>query len=54
MPCFALDRVWVRPRSALISFGVYRSPVARVASDHYPVRAAVAVHHHPSRQVPHV
>lgn len=54
MPIFALDRVWVRPRSALLSFGVYRSPLARLASDHYPVRAVVAVHHHPTQQVPHV
>ncbi|MGE5524550.1 MAG: endonuclease/exonuclease/phosphatase family protein [Rhodospirillaceae bacterium] len=52
MPMFALDRVWVRPRSSLLTFGVYRSPVARVASDHYPVRAVVAVHQH-RRVVPH-
>lgn len=52
MPMFALDRVWVRPRSSLLTFGVYRSPVARVASDHYPVRAVVAVHQH-RRIVPH-
>jgi len=52
LPVFALDRVWVRPRSSLLSFGVYRSPAARVASDHYPVRAVVNVHQHP-RMVPH-
>lgn len=53
LPVFALDRVWVRPRSALLTFGVYRSALARVASDHYPVRAVVAVHRH-ARIVPHV
>jgi endonuclease/exonuclease/phosphatase family metal-dependent hydrolase len=52
LPMFALDRVWVRPRSSLLTFGVYRSPVARVASDHYPVRAVVNVHQHP-RAIPH-
>ncbi len=52
LPMFALDRVWVRPRSSLLTFGVYRSAAARVASDHFPVRAVVAVHHQP-RQVPH-
>ena len=47
LPMFALDRVWVRPRSSLLAFGVHRSRAARVASDHYPVRAVVAVHRHP-------
>jgi len=51
-PVFALDRVWVRPRSSMLAFGVYRSRVARIASDHYPVRALVAVHKHP-RILPH-
>jgi len=52
LPVFALDRVWVRPHGALLTFGVHRSPTARVASDHYPVRALVAVHEHP-RILPH-
>jgi endonuclease/exonuclease/phosphatase family metal-dependent hydrolase len=52
LPMFALDRVWVRPRSSLLNFGVYRSPAARIASDHYPVRAVVAVHRQP-KVVPH-
>jgi endonuclease/exonuclease/phosphatase family metal-dependent hydrolase len=51
-PLFALDRVWVRPRHALVAFSVYRSAVARQASDHYPVRALVDVHRH-TRIVPH-
>ena len=41
-PLFALDRVWVRPRHALLAFGVHRSAIARVASDHLPVKAIVA------------
>jgi endonuclease/exonuclease/phosphatase family metal-dependent hydrolase len=53
LPVFALDRVWVRPRHSLLSFGVYRSSAARVASDHYPVRAIVDVRRHP-HVVPHV
>ena len=27
-PLFALDRVWVRPRHALLAFGAHRSPLA--------------------------
>jgi endonuclease/exonuclease/phosphatase family metal-dependent hydrolase len=41
-PLFALDRVWTRPRGALLAFDVHRSPAARRASDHYPVKAIVA------------
>ncbi|HYD57469.1 MAG TPA: endonuclease/exonuclease/phosphatase family protein [Burkholderiales bacterium] len=43
-PLFALDRVWVRPRHALLAFGVHRSPLAAQASDHLPVKAIVAAH----------
>ena len=43
-PLFALDRVWVRPRNALLVFGAHRSPLARLASDHLPVKAIVAAH----------
>jgi endonuclease/exonuclease/phosphatase family metal-dependent hydrolase len=41
-PLLALDRVWSRPLSALRAFAVHRSPAARRASDHYPVKAIVA------------
>ena len=41
-PLFALDRVWVRPRHALLAFGAHRSPLAEKASDHLPVRADIA------------
>lgn len=40
-PIFALDRIWIRPAGALISVGVHRSPLARVASDHLPLRAVI-------------
>jgi endonuclease/exonuclease/phosphatase family metal-dependent hydrolase len=42
-PLFALDRVWVRPRNALVSFAAHRSALAACASDHLPVKAAIAV-----------
>lgn len=43
LPLFALDRMWVRPSQSLASFDVHRSPAARRASDHYPIRGAVAL-----------
>jgi endonuclease/exonuclease/phosphatase family metal-dependent hydrolase len=42
LPLLALDRIWVRPRAALLSLDVHHSPVARLASDHLPVTAAMA------------
>src|SRR5690349_23752292 len=41
-PLFALDRVWVRPRRALLALKAHRSPLASIASDHLPVKAIVA------------
>jgi endonuclease/exonuclease/phosphatase family metal-dependent hydrolase len=43
-PLFALDRVWVRPRHALLAFGAHRSLLAVQASDHLPVKAIIASH----------
>lgn len=43
-PMFALDRVWVRPRHALLAFGAHRSPLAVQASDHLPIKAIVGTH----------
>ena len=40
-PIFALDRVWVHPRSALVSLAVIDTPDARRASDHLPVVATI-------------
>jgi endonuclease/exonuclease/phosphatase family metal-dependent hydrolase len=41
LPVFALDRVWVRPCDALRELRVHRSPLARTASDHYPIKALI-------------
>jgi endonuclease/exonuclease/phosphatase family metal-dependent hydrolase len=40
-PVFALDRIWVKPAYALREFHAHRSPLARRASDHLPVRAVI-------------
>ena len=41
-PLFALDRIWVQPRSALTAIEVHTSHWARRASDHLPVRGLIA------------
>ncbi len=41
-PLLALDRVWVRPRPALVALKAHRSALAAAASDHLPVKAIVA------------
>lgn len=41
-PLVALDRVWVRPRHALLALKAHRSALAARASDHLPVKAIVA------------
>lgn len=41
-PLLALDRVWVRPRPALLALKAHRSALATRASDHLPVKAIVA------------
>src|SRR5947209_6927850 len=41
-PLVALDRVWVRPRPALLALKAHRSPLAAAASDDLPVTAIVA------------
>jgi endonuclease/exonuclease/phosphatase family metal-dependent hydrolase len=43
-PLMALDRVWVRPRHALLALKAHRTPLAEIASDHLPVKALVALH----------
>ena len=43
-PLVALDRVWVRPRHALLALKAHRSALAQQASDHLPVKAIVAIH----------
>jgi endonuclease/exonuclease/phosphatase family metal-dependent hydrolase len=41
VPVLALDRIWVKPAGAVREFRAHRSRLARVASDHLPVRAVV-------------
>ncbi|MFP3870328.1 MAG: endonuclease/exonuclease/phosphatase family protein [Syntrophobacteria bacterium] len=43
-PLLPLDRIWVQPREALANLCVHRTPLARVASDHLPLKAHIAVH----------
>src|SRR5262245_7551784 len=43
-PIVALDRVWVRPRHALLALKAHRTPLAVQASDHLPVKAIVSIH----------
>jgi endonuclease/exonuclease/phosphatase family metal-dependent hydrolase len=38
-PLFPLDRIWIRPAHLLGELRVHRSELARVASDHLPLRA---------------
>jgi endonuclease/exonuclease/phosphatase family metal-dependent hydrolase len=40
-PLLALDRIWVRPARALLACRAHRSALARIASDHLPLRAIV-------------
>jgi endonuclease/exonuclease/phosphatase family metal-dependent hydrolase len=40
-PFMALDRVWVKPRRALCEVEVHASKLARVASDHLPLKAVL-------------
>ena len=42
-PVVALDRVWVRPRRALLALKAHRTPLAEQASDHLPVKALVSL-----------
>ena len=42
-PTFALDRIWVHPSAALADVTVHATPLARVASDHLPIRARIAL-----------
>ena len=41
-PLFALDRIWVQPRTALAALDVHSSHWARRASDNLPVRAVIS------------
>lgn len=39
LPLLPLDRIWVRPGSAIVQSGAWRSRATRTASDHLPVWA---------------
>ena len=38
-PVFALDRMWVKPRTLLRGMRVHSTPLAKIASDHLPLTA---------------
>lgn len=40
-PVVAFDQVWVTPRRCLVRLEVHRSALARVASDHLPLKASL-------------
>jgi endonuclease/exonuclease/phosphatase family metal-dependent hydrolase len=42
-PLFALDRIWVLPREVLLEVHAHATPLTRIASDHLPVKAVVAI-----------
>jgi endonuclease/exonuclease/phosphatase family metal-dependent hydrolase len=42
-PIFALDRLWLQPRNALIGVRVVATRLARAASDHLPLRAEISL-----------
>jgi endonuclease/exonuclease/phosphatase family metal-dependent hydrolase len=43
LPLFALDRIWVLPREVLIEVHAHAKPLARIASDHLPVKGLIAI-----------
>ncbi|HXG49980.1 MAG TPA: endonuclease/exonuclease/phosphatase family protein [candidate division Zixibacteria bacterium] len=42
-PILPLDRIWVCPSSALLDLSIFDSPLARIASDHLPLKARVRI-----------
>lgn len=41
LPMLSLDRIWASPEARIESVKVHRTPLARKASDHLPVRAVI-------------
>jgi endonuclease/exonuclease/phosphatase family metal-dependent hydrolase len=41
LPVFALDRMWVKPRTLLRDIAVHSTPLAKIASDHLPLTASL-------------
>jgi endonuclease/exonuclease/phosphatase family metal-dependent hydrolase len=46
-PIFSLDRIWIHPSPGLVRMEVYKSPKAKVASDHLPLRAVIKIEEEP-------
>lgn len=42
-PLLPLDRIWVQPAHALTDIQVHDTPLARIASDHLPLKATLVV-----------
>ncbi len=42
-PIFALDRIWALPREVVLDVHAHATPLTRIASDHLPVKATIAV-----------
>ncbi|MFA5515991.1 MAG: endonuclease/exonuclease/phosphatase family protein [Desulfuromonadales bacterium] len=42
-PLFSLDRILTHPRKALLEVGAIKTPVTRIASDHLPLLARIAM-----------
>jgi len=49
-PVLALDRIWVRPVESITDICVHDSPIARIASDHLPLKATIVM---PNGHQPH-
>ena len=43
LPLLALDRIWVRPKEALLNIAVHDSASSRKASDHLPIKASIQI-----------
>lgn len=43
LPIMALDRIWIAPACNLLNIHVHKSKLARVASDHLPLCATIAL-----------
>ncbi|PWT90593.1 MAG: endonuclease [Acidobacteria bacterium] len=43
LPLLALDRIWVRPKESLLQVQVHDSRIARIASDHLPIKAEIRI-----------
>lgn len=46
LPLLALDRIWVWPAAGLKRLAVYATPLARITSDHLPLRAEILWEEH--------